>query len=136
MIYAAKDPMSGNLDRVQLIKGWVDASGATHERIFDVAAADDRKRDAQGAYLPVGNTVDPATGRYTNTIGSTQLATMFQDPEFDPAQSAFYYLRVLEIPTPRHSVFDALALNRDATEILGPWFIQERAYTSPIWYRP
>jgi hypothetical protein len=128
--------MSANLDRVQLIKGWVDSSGATHERIFDVAAADDRKRDSQGAYLPVGNTVDPETGHYTNTIGSTQLATVFQDPEFDPSQSAFYYLRVLEIPTPRHSVFDALALNRDATEILGPWFIQERAYTSPIWYRP
>jgi hypothetical protein len=136
VIQVMKDPMSANLDRVQVIKGWVDTSGATHERIFDVAASRDRERDAEGAYLPVGNTVDPTTGTYTNTIGSAYLTTVFRDPEFNPMVSAFYYVRVLEIPTPRHSVFDALALNLDPKEIKGPWFIQERAYTSPIWYRP
>jgi hypothetical protein len=136
LIAAWKDPDGANLDRVQVIKGWIDSSGATHERIFDVAAKADRARDAQGAFVPVGNTVDPYTGSYENTIGSTQLSTLFSDPDFDPAVSAFYYIRVLEIPTPRHSVFDALALGLDPKEIQGPWFIQERAYTSPIWYRP
>ncbi|MBW2292735.1 MAG: DUF3604 domain-containing protein [Deltaproteobacteria bacterium] len=136
LIHVAKDPLSANLDRVQVIKGWIDSSGATHERIFDVAATEERARDAQGAFVPVGNTVDPYTGTYENTIGSTQLSTVFSDPDFDPTTSAFYYIRVLEIPTPRHSVFDALALGLDPKEIQGPWFIQERAYTSPIWYRP
>ena len=136
LIHVAKDPLSANLDRVQVIKGWIDSSGATHERIFDVAATEERARDAQGAFVPVGNTVDPYTGTYENTIGSTHLSTLFSDPDFDPAVSAFYYIRVLEIPTPRHSVFDALALGLDPKEIQGPWFIQERAYTSPIWYRP
>ncbi len=134
-IEVMKDPKSGNLDRVQLVKGWIDADGATHERIFDVAAAEGRARDAKGAFVPVGNTVDPRTGRYTNTIGSTQLTADFTDTSFDPTQNAFYYVRVLEIPTPRHSVGDALALGLDATTIQGGWFIQERAYTSPIWYR-
>jgi len=135
-IEVMKDPKSANLDRVQLIKGWIDAEGETHERIFDVAAGEGRERDAKGAFVPVGNTVDPARGTYTNTIGTTELVADFVDPAFDPTQSAFYYVRVLEIPTPRHSVGDALALGLDPTTIRGGWFIQERAYTSPIWYRP
>jgi hypothetical protein len=80
--------------------------------------------------------VDPKTGRYANDIGSAMFAIVWRDPQFDPAESAFYYVRVLEIPTPRHSVWDALALDQDATQILGPWWIQERAYSSPIWYSP
>ncbi len=136
LVHVSKDPRSGNLDRVQIVKGWIDASGKTHERIYDIAAAEGRERDAQGAFVPVGNTVDPKTGTYTNDIGSAQLSAVFRDPDFDPSISAFYYVRVLEIPTPRHSVFDAIALGVDATKIRGPWFIQERAYTSPIWYRP
>jgi hypothetical protein len=135
-IQVAKDPLSANLDRIQVVKGWIGAAGETHERIFDVAAAEGRERDANGAYVPVGNTVDPERGSYTNTIGSLELSAEFVDDEFDATQSAFYYVRVLEIPTPRHSVRDALALGLDPTEIQGGWFIQERAYTSPIWYRP
>jgi hypothetical protein len=84
----------------------------------------------------VGNTVDLATGTYTNDVGAPELATVWQDPEFDASQSAFYYVRVLQIPTPRHSLFDALALGIDPGELEGPTTIQERAYTSPIWYKP
>lgn len=136
LIHVTKDPKSGNLDRVQVIKGWIDASGNTHERIHDVVAEEGRARDAKGVFVPVGNTVDPTTGRYTNTIGSAELSAVFEDPDFDPTRNAFYYVRVLEIPTPRHSLADALALGKDPTTIRRGWFLQERAYTSPIWYRP
>ena len=136
VVEVARDPKGANLDRIQLVKGWIDAAGKTHERVFDLAAEEGRERNADGTFAPVGNTVDPTTGRYTNTIGSSQLRALFDDPAFDPAQPAFYYVRVLEIPTPRHSVFDAIALGMDGTEAEGPWWIQERAYTSPIWYEP
>ena len=136
LIQVTKDPKSGNLDRVQVVKGWIDASGKTHERIFDVAAEDGRGRDANGAFIAVGNTVDPDRFTYTNTIGSSELSTVFEDPDFDATRNAFYYIRVLEIPTPRHSVGDAVALGEDPRTIKRGWFIQERAYTSPIWYRP
>jgi hypothetical protein len=136
LVQVSKDPVGGNLDRVQVVKGWIDASGQTHERIFDVAAAQGRARDGKGSFVAVGNTVDPTTGGYENSIGSTEHTVVFRDPEFDAAMSAFYYVRVLQIPTPRHAVFDALALGQDATKMDGPWWIQERAYTSPIWYRP
>jgi hypothetical protein len=135
-IQVTKDPQSANLDRIQLVKGWIDVGGETHERIFDVAAAEGRERDASGAFVPVGNTVYPEHGTYTNTIGSLELSADFVDADFDATQNAFYYVRVLEIPTPRHSLGDALALGLDPKEIQGAWFIQERAYTSPIWYRP
>lgn len=135
LIHVTKDPKSGNLDRVQVVKGWIDASGKTHEHIYDVAADEGRARNAKGAFVAVGNTVDLRTGKYTNTIGSSELSTVFEDPDFDATRNSFYYVRVLEIPTPRHSVGDALALGKDPTTIKGPWFIQERAYTSPIWYR-
>lgn len=136
LIHAQRDPKSANLDRVQVVKGWVDADGASHEQVFDVAWSDERVPGADGMLPPVGNTVDLATGRYTNDIGSPRLATVWRDPEFDAAQSAFYYVRVLEIPTPRHALFDAIALGRDPQEIEGPPTLQERAYTSPIWYVP
>lgn len=136
LIHSQKDPVGANLDRIQLIKGWIDSSGETHERIYDVAASGNRHPSANGQLRPVGNTVDPKTATYSNDIGAPQLSSVWTDPDFDPEQAAFYYVRVLQIPTPRHSLFDALALRLDPAEIGHPWFIQERAYTSPIWYRP
>ena len=133
-VWAIRDPNSGNLDRVQIIKGWVDNSGQSHEKIFNVAWSGDRTIDANSGRLPpVGSTVDATTATYTNTIGAEQLYTLWTDPEFDPAQAAFYYARVIEIPTPRWSTFDALALGIPAPE---PHSLQERAVTSAIWYRP
>lgn len=136
LIQALKDPKSANLDRIQIIKGWLDADGNTHEQIHDVVGGGVRTRDAGGKLSPVGNTVDMTTARYTNDIGSAELAAVWEDPDFDPTQSAFYYVRVLEIPTPRHSFMDALALGIDPAATDAPTIIQERAYTSPIWYRP
>ena len=136
LVQARMDLVGAHLDRVQIVKGWIDARGETHERVYDAVWSGERAPGADGVLPAVGNTVDPATGTYTNDIGSPELATAWKDPDFDPAQPAFYYVRVLEIPTPRHSVLDALALGLDPKEIQGPWFIQERAYTSPIWYRP
>ena len=136
LVYAAKDPLSGNLDRVQVVKGWVDESGETHEHIYNVAWSGDREPDAAGALPPVGNTVDVETASYTNTIGAAQLSAVWRDPDFDPKQLAFYYVRVLEIPTPRHSLYDAVALGVPASETKQPASIQERAYSSPIWYTP
>jgi hypothetical protein len=134
-VSAMKDPQGANLDRIQIIKGWVDAQGESHERIFDVAWSGERTRDKDGVLPAVGNTVDSATASYQNTIGAPTLETLWQDPEFDPAQSAFYYARVLEIPTPRHSLYDAVALGQTSTG-KQPASLQERAYTSPIWYQP
>jgi hypothetical protein len=135
LIHAAKDPLGANLDRVQVVKGWLGADGKAHERVFDVAWSGDRTRGADGKLSPVGNTVDLAAGRYANTIGAAQLATVWTDPAFDPAQRAFYYVRVLQIPTPRHTLYDALALNQ-GHPASPPAVLQERAYTSAIWYAP
>ncbi len=135
MVRAARDPASANLDRIQLVKGWLDGDGRSHERVYDIAWSGDRQPDASGQVPPVGDTVDRATGQFANTIGAPALETVWTDPDFEPGRLAFYYLRVLEIPTPRHAHLDALALGLDApTE--GPAVIQERAYSSPIWYRP
>jgi hypothetical protein len=136
LVWAMKDPASGNLDRVQIVKGWVDAEGGQHETIYDVAWSDGRELDADGNLPPVGNTVDRATATYENTIGDTELYTVWTDPDFDAAEHAFYYARVLEIPTPRWSTRDAVTLGLD--EIPGglPVSIQERAWSSPIWYTP
>jgi len=135
IIAVLKDPMSANLDRVQVIKGWIDGTGETFERIFDVAWSSDREIRPDGSLEPVGDTVDRTNATWTDTIGSSQLSTVWVDPEFDASQSAFYYVRVLEIPTPRHALYDAIALGlAEPTE--GPSVIQERAYTSPIWYLP
>jgi hypothetical protein len=136
LIYAAKDPLSGNLDRIQVIKGWIDAAGDTHQRVYEAAWSGDRKPGADGKLPPVGNTVDVGTATYANTIGAAQLATVWKDPDFDPEQTAFYYARVIEIPTPRHSLYDAVALGVDVGETAHPATIQERAYSSPIWYTP
>lgn len=135
MIWAMKDPNSGNLDRIQVVKGWLDAEGNTNEKIFNVAWSGDRQLDAEGKLPAVGNTVNIAQATYTNSIGSPELAVTWSDPEFDPTQAAFYYVRVLEIPTPRWSTFDAKALGIEPPKDF-PATIQERAWTSPIWYNP
>jgi hypothetical protein len=132
-----KDPDGAHLDRVQIIKGWVDADGASHERIYDVAVSGDRAIGDDGrCKQAVGNTVDLATGAYTNTIGAPQLMAAWTDPDFDPGQAAFYYVRALEIPTPRYSLLDAIALGIDVEQTGHPATIQERVYSSPIWYTP
>ncbi len=135
LVMAHKDPAGANLDRVQIVKGWLDADGTARERVIDVVWAGDRKPDADGKLPPVGNTVDLESARYSNSIGATELAAVWRDPAFDAAQPAFYYARVIEIPTPRHAQYDAIALGMEAPSY-GPSTIQERAYTSPIWYRP
>lgn len=135
MVVALKEPGGANLDRIQIVKGWLNAEGEAEERVYDVVWSDGRQPDADGKLTPVGNTVDLMTVRYTNDIGAVELASVWQDPDFDPGQSAFYYARVLQIPTPRHAQYDARALGMDRPTI-GPAVIQERAYTSPIWYAP
>ena len=135
LISAQKDPKGANLDRVQVIKGWLDAAGNSREKVFDVAWSGERLPLADGSLPPVGNTVDEPGASYANSIGAAQLATVWEDPEFEPDQSAFYYVRVLQIPTPRHSTYDAAALKIPPPEPY-PAAIQERAYTSPIWYVP
>ncbi|MHC4945148.1 MAG: DUF3604 domain-containing protein [Planctomycetota bacterium] len=136
LVAARKDPMSGNLDRLQIIKGWIDGRGALHEKIYDVAVSDDREIGADGrCKTPVGNTVDVKNATWTNTIGDPELITVWKDPDFNPAFRAFYYLRVLEIPTPRWTAYDAKFYGLE----VGPevrMTTQERAYTSPIWYSP
>ncbi len=135
LVQAAKDPASANLDRVQVVKGWLDAQGNTREKVFDVAWSGVRKRTAGGKLEPVGDSVDRAAATWTDTIGAAELQRVWTDPEFDPALPAFYYVRVLEIPTPRHALYDAVALGMEAPSA-GAAVIQERAYTSPIWYTP
>jgi hypothetical protein len=137
LVAAMKDPLSGNLDRIQIVKGWLDAAGKTHEKIYDVAWADDenRKPDGDGKLPPVGNTVDLKTATWKNTIGDPELATVWVDPDFDPKQRAFYYVRVLEIPTPRWTLYDAVRFKVEMSPEV-PMTVQERAYASPIWYRP
>lgn len=136
LIQAFKDPLGANLDRVQVIKGWLDAEGRQQEKVFDALWAGDRQAGADGKLPPLGNTVDTTTALYDNSIGAAQLAGYWQDPEFDPAQRAFYYVRVLEIPTPRHSTYDAVALGIDVAATGHAATIQERAWSSPIWYTP
>ena len=135
LIRAEMDPKNANLDRIQVIKGWVDSSGTQHEKVYNAAWAGDRAPDGNGKLPPVGNTVDLKTGHWSNSIGEPSLAVMWTDPDFNPEQRAFYYVRVLQIPTPRHSLLDAIALQTEVPEE-GPATIQERAYTSPIWYTP
>ncbi len=136
LVYAIKDPKNANLDRIQIVKGWLTAGGTAQEKVYNVAWSDDRELHADGSLKPVGNTVDLTTGIYTNDIGDAQLSTVWEDPDFDPTARAFYYVRVLQIPTPRHTLYDAIALNMDPEQTGHPPTIQERAYSSPIWYTP
>jgi len=137
LVAALKDPYSGNLDRIQIVKGWLDKKGRTHEKVYNVVWGDAERRepDKKGRLPPVGNTVDEEDATWTNTIGDPELITVWKDPDFDREQPAFYYARVIEIPTPRWTAYDAkrfdISMDRDV-----PMWTQERAYTSPIWYAP
>jgi hypothetical protein len=135
LVMAMKDPKSGNLDRIQIVKGWLDAKGKQHEKVYDVVWSGDRKIDAKGKLPAVGNTVDLKTATYSNDIGAAQLATGWTDPDFKAEERAFYYARVLEIPTPRWNTYDAARLNMPPLTKV-PATIQERAWSSPIWYAP
>jgi len=135
MIRSLRDPDGANLDRIQMIKGWVDSSGETHEKVYDVAWSDDRKPGRDGKLPAVGSTVDVEDASYTNNIGDALLMGYWVDPDFDPEQRAFYYVRVLEIPTPRWTAYDAKKFNVEMPEGTRMQH-QERAYTSPIWYTP
>jgi len=135
MVFALRDPIGANLDRIQIVKGWLDKKGKTHEKVYDVAWSADRELDANGVLPPVGNTVNIAAANWTNTIGASELGTVWTDPDFGPEQSAFYYARVLEIPTPRWVVYDAFRFGIDLPAGAETTH-QERAYTSPIWYAP
>jgi hypothetical protein len=135
LVAALKDPIGANLDRYQIVKGWLDASGEVHEQVYDIAWSGDRKPAADGKLPAVGSTVDVANATWTNTIGAPELIAVWTDPDFDPAQRAFYYGRVIEIPTPRWTAYDAkyfgITMPPEVTMEM-----QERAYTSPIWYSP
>jgi hypothetical protein len=137
LVAALKDPIGANLDRIQIIKGWLDGRGEVHEEVYDVVwgDADKRRPGPDGKLPPVGNTVDVPNATWTNTIGAPELITVWKDPDFDPALRAFYYLRVLEIPTPRWTAYDAKYFGVTMPPEV-PMTIQERAYTSPIWYTP
>jgi hypothetical protein len=132
---AMKDPEGANLDRVQVIKGWLDEKGQTHEKIFDVALSDERKPAANGKVPALKSTVNVAEASYSNSIGAAALSGVFTDPEFDPKQAAFYYARVIEIPTPRWTAFDAARFGATMDAEV-PMVLQERAVSSPIWYTP
>jgi len=135
LVAALKDPLSGNLDRIQIVKGWLDSSGDRQERIYDVVWSGDRSHGADGKLPPVGNTVDVANATWTNTIGATELIAVWEDPDFDASQSAVYYARVLEIPTPRWTAYEEARFGITMPDEV-PMITQERAYTSPIWYTP
>jgi hypothetical protein len=137
LVAAVKDPYSGNLDRIQIVKGWLDKSGKLEEKVYDVAwgDADKRKPGADGKLPAVGNTVDVANATWVNSIGDPELIGVWKDPEFDPDEKAFYYARVIEIPTPRWTAYEAKRFNVKMPAKV-PMTTQERAYTSPIWYSP
>ena len=136
LVVAMKDPIQGNLDRVQMVKGWRDSEGELHEKVYDIAWSDNRIQDPiTGKLPPVGNTVNVAEATWTNTIGDVLLSTVWRDPDFDPDEQAFYYVRVLEIPTPRWTAYDAKRFGITMGPEV-PMTTQERAYTSPIWYTP
>lgn len=138
MVRAVRDPDGANLDRIQVIKGWTDKGGNTHEKIYDVSVSDDRKVNRDGKFPPVGNTVDLNNVSYSNSIGDPTLGAYWTDPDFDPAQRAFYYVRVIEIPTPSWVAYDLKVFGgkmpKGAKQ--SDLVLQERAYTSPIWYTP
>ena len=137
LVAALKDPIGANLDRIQIIKGWLDKNGKTQEKIYDVVWGDAEKRKpgADGKVPAVGNTVDLPSATWTNTIGDPELIAVWKDPDFDPALRSFYYARVLEIPTPRWTAYDAKRFGVKMADNV-PMVTQERAFTSPIWYTP
>ena len=135
LVAALKDPIGANLDRFQIVKGWLDAKGGLHEKVYDVVWGGDRQPGSDGKLPPVGNTVDVPNATWSNTIGATELIKVWKDPDFNPKERAFYYGRVIEIPTPRWTAYDAKYFNLKMPPEV-PMTTQERAYTSPIWYTP
>ena len=135
LVAAAKDPYSGNLDRIQIVKGWLNEDGKTEEQVYDLVWSDDRKPGANGKLPPVGNTVDVENATWSNSIGDPEMIAVWKDPNFDPDKRAFYYARVIEIPTPRWTSYEAERFDVKMTDDV-PMTTQERAYTSPIWYTP
>jgi hypothetical protein len=135
LVFALKDPYSGNLDRIQIVKGWLNSQGERQEKVYNVKWSGDRQLGSDGTLPPVGNTVDVANATWTNTIGAAELITVWTDPDFDPNQPAVYYARVLEIPTPRWTAHEAARFGITMSSEV-PMITQERAYTSPIWYTP
>jgi hypothetical protein len=135
LVYALRDPMGANLDRIQIIKGWLDAEGNPQEKVYDVAWSGNRQPRPNGKLPPVGDTVDLSIPSWTNTIGASELGTVWSDPDFDSKLRAFYYARVIEIPTPRWTAYNRVKFNLDLPPEI-PLKTQERAYTSPIWYTP
>jgi hypothetical protein len=135
LVAALRDPIGANLDRIQIVKGWLDSKGELHEQVHDVAWSGNRKRGPDGKLPAVGSTVDVANATWTNTIGASELIAVWTDPDFDPAERAFYYARIIEIPTPRWTAYDVKRFGVAAppgTRMT----VTERAYTSPIWYTP
>jgi hypothetical protein len=135
LVAAVKDPDGANLDRVQVIKGWLDSKGEVHEKVYDVAASDNRMILKGKIQKNIGSTVDLKTATYKNTIGDAQLISQWTDPSFDPSVKSFYYVRVIEIPTPRWTAYDVVRLGSEMSADV-PMVLQERAYSSPIWYNP
>jgi len=135
LVRALRDPDGANIDRIQIVKGWLDADGSSREKVVDIAWAGNRQIDGNGKLPPIGSTVDTGTATYTNTIGQALVAGYWEDPEFDPSLRAFYYVRVLEIPTPTWLAYDRVQLGTKVPKD-GLLVHQERAYTSPIWYVP
>jgi hypothetical protein len=135
LVYALRDALGANLDRIQIVKGWLDSDDNPRERVYDVAWSDGREVGANGKLPPVGSTVDLSIPSFTNTIGSPELGAVWTDPDFDPTERAFYYARVIEIPTPRWTAYDAVKFKLELPGDV-PLTLQERAYSSPIWYTP
>jgi hypothetical protein len=136
LVLALRDPMGANLDRAQIVKGWVDDDGKTRERVYDVAVSDGRRIGWKGrTKKKVGSTVDIENATWTNTIGATTLSAYWKDPDFDPDERAFYYLRVIEIPKPRWTAYDQRYFETKMSDEV-PMTTQDRGYTSPIWYTP
>jgi hypothetical protein len=135
LVAALKDPIGANLDRIQIIKAWIDASGKAQEKVYDVVWSGNRKPGKNGKLPPVGDTVDVATATWTNTIGAPELSTVWKDPDFKANQRALYYARVIEIPTPRWTAYDQVRFGVKMSKEV-PMKHQERAWTSPIWYSP
>ena len=135
MLVATKDPHGANLDRVQIVKGWREKGGELREKVYNVAVSDGRKIGRDGSVQALKSTVDPENASYSNRIGAAQLSALWEDPDFDRDQRAFYYARVIEIPTPRWNVYDKVRLGNEFSE-RSPTIVQDRAYSSPIWYSP
>ena len=136
LVAARKDPFNGNLDRIQIVKGWLDGKGRPQEKVYDVVWSGDREPGEDGKLPPVGNTVNVANATWTNSIGAPELISVWTDPDFDPNRRAFYYARVLEIPTPRWTAYEAVRFPGAEVPDGTPMVQQERAYTSAIWYTP